>query len=451
MISGFLGHPRMATWAGLALSTITWAGAALAQDDVAAAPEPAATTTAADPTPPAEAAPAPAVAPEAAPQPSPGPAAEPAPAEPAPVAPAPAEPAPAKPAPAKRPWTDYIKPKADMRYRIELIDTPDTELRYRHRLRARAGLASQIAKSFEAELQIGTGEGGDPVSNNQTMTEVFTSKPVWLSRAYFHWHPGGWADGLHLWGGKMPNPYVAVGESELLWDPDLSPEGMALGYDRDFGVVQPILTGGAFFLEERKEDDDAWLFGAQLSFRFQFLDDALYFQLGGGYFNFAGLEGQEALWDPTDSFGNAATPVDPAAEDSPVVYDNDYDVLESFLEVGGEIGEVPWAVFGSTAYNLAIGEDNFGWLAGASVGETHDTFDLYARYIYRQVQSDYTFALFTDSDFRGGGTDGKGHEWNLGFVVYKPITLGVTYFYNQAPYDDGTDYHRAQFDLSMKF
>jgi len=365
--------------------------------------------------------------------------------------PEPATEPPAEQPDAKKSWTDYVKPKADLRYRVELIDTDDADLRYRHRIRARAGLVGTISESFEAEIQVGTGEAGDPVSNNQTMTEAFSSKPLWLSLAYFHWHPTGWIDEVHLTGGKIKNPFVTVGESELLWDPDLHPEGMALNLAHDFGVVQPIATGGAFFVEERRQDDDAWLFGAQLSLRFHFVEDKLFFHLGGGYYNYTGIQGHEVLWDPTDSFGNSAHPSDPAVEDSPLIYEDDYDVFEGFAEIGGEIGPVPWAVFGSIAYNIALEDDNLGWLAGVLVGETKETLDLYARYIYRQVQSDYTFALFTDSDFKGGGTDGTGHEWNVGVVVYKPISLAVTYFYNKTPYEDGDAYHRAQFDLKMKF
>jgi hypothetical protein len=356
-----------------------------------------------------------------------------------------------EPAAQERSWTDYIEPKADLRYRIELIDTADKDLRYRHRIRARAGLVGKIHETFEATIQLGTGGSDDPVSNNQSMTEAFSSKPVWLDLAYFHWHPTGWIDDVHLMGGKMKNPFTRVGKSELLWDPDLNPEGLALELGHRFGAFEPLLGGGAFFIEERKEDSDSWLYGAQLSGKLHFLDDRLYFLLGGGYFNFTDVEGHETFWDETDGFGNTAELSDPADEESPLLYVYDYDIAEGLLEIGGKICKVPWAAFGSLAYNFAIEDDNFGWLAGALVGQTKETFDLYGRYIYRQVQSDYTVALFSDSDFKGGGTDGTGHEWNLSFVVYKPIVLAVTYFYNHTPYDDGDAYHRAQIDLKLEF
>jgi hypothetical protein len=347
-------------------------------------------------------------------------------------------------------WTDYIVPRADFRYRIELIDKHRKDLRYRHRIRARAGLTGKIHESFEAVIQVGTGGSDDPVSNNQSLSESFSSKPLWLDLGYFHWHPGGWIDDFHLIGGKMKNPFLRVGKSELLWDPDLNPEGLALKFGHQFGIVEPLLNGGAFFVEERKEDKDSWLYGAQLAFVFHIAPDKVHFLAGGGYYNFTAVEGNETFWDPSDSFGNTATLSDPADEASPLLYAHDYDIAEGYAEVGGKIVDVPFAAFGSLAYNFAIEDENLGWLAGALVGKTVETFDVYGRYIYRQVQSDYTVALFTDSDFKGGGTDGTGHEWNLSFVIYKPIVLAVTYFYNRTPYDDGDPYHRAQIDLKLK-
>jgi hypothetical protein len=376
-----------------------------------------------------------------------------------------ADPAPAAEAPAaeealaeaqkeeekKKEWYDRIHLKADLRYRIEMIKDGDTELRYRHRIRARAGVFADVLDSLSAGVQLGTGGADDPVSNNQSMTEAFSSKPIWLDLAYFHWHPSGWIDDVNLWGGKMHNPYVRVGKSELLFDPDLNPEGLALNLGHRFSVVEPFVTTGAFFVEERKEDKDSWLYGTQAGLKLHFLEGKLYFLAGGGYFNYTRLQGNTVLWDETDSFGNSATPDDPAVEDSPLSYDHDYDIVEGYAEIGGKIVKVPWAAFGSVARNIAVERDNLGWLAGALVGQTKETLDLYFRYIYKAVPADMTVGLFTDSDFLGGGTDGTGHEFNLGFVIYKPASLGVTYFYNQKPYDGGGDYHRAQIDFKLKF
>ncbi|MBT3218516.1 MAG: hypothetical protein HN348_05445 [Proteobacteria bacterium] len=58
--------------------------------------------------------------------------------------------------------------------------------------------------------------------------------------------------------------------------------------------------------------------------------------------------------------------------------------------------------------------------------------------------------IFTDSDFVGGGTNGKGHEFNAAFVFYKPAVLFFSQFYAKTPWDDGNDYLRTQIYLSVK-
>ena len=50
---------------------------------------------------------------------------------------------------------------------------------------------------------------------------------MWIDLAYFDWHPER-VEGLNVIGGKMENPFYAPGKTELLWDGDLRPEGVAL-------------------------------------------------------------------------------------------------------------------------------------------------------------------------------------------------------------------------------
>ena len=65
--------------------------------------------------------------------------------------------------------------------------------------------------------------------------------------------------------------------------------------------------------------------------------------------------------------------------------------------------------------NVRADDRNVGWLAGgsASRGRDRGAMKLYAN--YRRLEPDAVIGIFTDSDFIGGGTDGKG--WELGFVV----------------------------------
>ncbi|MCP4677227.1 MAG: hypothetical protein GY854_17265 [Deltaproteobacteria bacterium] len=343
-------------------------------------------------------------------------------------------------------WTDYIRIKGDFRYRFEMIDKDEKDLRYRHRIRARLGVHAKIIDDLGVVVQLGTGGSDDPVSNNQSLTEAFSSKPLWLDLAYFDWHPS-FADGLKLVGGKMKNPFYRVGKTELQWDPDMNPEGLALSYNRAFGLVEPFVHGGGFWMEERKEDDDSWLLGAQGGLKFTFADGLFYVLAGGGYMDFTAIRGHGLYWDPEDSFGNSTI----EDEEGNLTYAGDFNEVNAFGEIGGKIVHLPWAVFADWATNIGADDDNTGWLIGASLGKCKESLDFQVRYIYREVEKDAVVALLTDSDFKGGGTDGKGHEANLSFQIVKGIKLAATYFYNQTPLEDTGDYHRAQFDLKFKF
>lgn len=347
-------------------------------------------------------------------------------------------------------WTDMFSLKADLRYRFEIIDQEGADLRYRHRVRARVGMNAELFQDLDAFVGIGTGGSDDPVSNNQTLTEAFSSKPLWLDLAYFDWHPS-FAKGLYFIGGKMKNPFYRVAKSELQWDPDLNPEGLSLNFQRQFGIAEPFVHTGAFFVEERKADDDTWLLAAQVGIKLSFADGLFYILGGAGYRDYTHLEGRELLWDTEDSFGNSVATVLDAEGNEVLLYDRDYNEVNGFAEIGGKIFHFPWAVFADVGVNTATENDNLGWLVGASFGKCKKSLDFELRYIYREVEKDAVFGLHTDSDFVGGGTDGTGHEVNFGFQIVKYVKIAATYFYNETPFDGSSFYQRAQFDLVFKF
>ena len=285
------------------------------------------------------------------------------------------------------------------------------------------------------------------MSNNQSLDAAFSSKPLWLDLGYFDYHPCD-AAGLHVLGGKMKNPLYTVGKSELLWDPDLNPEGLALQVQPDLGTVSPFVNAGYFWVEERSSQADSFILGGQAGLKLAFEPSDSYVIVGGRYVDTMNIEGQEVFWDPEDSFGNTATDV---AGDGILSYDYDYDLLGAFLEIGGKAGRVPWAVFGDFVQNTAVDEESTGWLVGVKAGKCKKALDLCGRYIYRVVEADAVVGIFTDSDFNGGGTDSKGHEVNAGVQLAEGVKSGATYFYNKTSIEHGEDYHRLQLDLKMKF
>jgi hypothetical protein len=348
-------------------------------------------------------------------------------------------------------WTDRIEIKGDFRYRVELIDEAGENFRHRHRIRARFGVHAEILDDLGAVIQLGTGNDDTPVSNNQTLTDAFSSKPLWLDLAYFDWHPS-YAEGLRLVGGKVKNPFYRVAKTELQWDPDLNPEGLALGFRRDFGPVEPFVQGGAFWMEERKEDPDSWLLGVQGGLKSSFADGLVYVLAGASYMHFTAMKGYELFWSSTNSFGNSTVVIGPdGGGDDILGYANEFHEVNAFTEIGGKIDRLPWAVFADWVTNTAADEDDVGWLVGGSLGKCRERFDIALRYIYRDIEKDAVVGILNDSDFNDGSTDANGHEVNFAVQLARRVQFAASYFYNHSPLEAPEPYHRAQFDLNMKF
>jgi polyhydroxyalkanoate synthesis regulator phasin len=85
-------------------------------------------------------------------------------------------------------WLSRISLFGDLRYRHEgfynstiTTNSPD---RNRERIRARFGLGVDVTEEVQGKLRIVSGDPNDPISTNQTLTDLFTRKPISLEWAY---------------------------------------------------------------------------------------------------------------------------------------------------------------------------------------------------------------------------------------------------------------------------
>lgn len=342
-------------------------------------------------------------------------------------------------------WLERIKLHGDLRYRYERIEAEGKDDRNRHRIRARVGLDAKVTDTLDVGFQIATGSD-DPVSTNQTLDGGFSSKDVWIDLAYFRWHPES-IPGLHVIGGKMKNPFYRPGKTELVWDGDLRPEGVAAKYSKTLANWDFFTNLGGFWVEERGAGGDTGLFGAQagVKYAFPFLDDKGYILIGGSYYDYGNAKGKSPFYDPTDPFGNSV--------DASGNYLFDYNLVESFAEFGFKVHDIPISLFGNCVINTAsaVREDT-GWLVGLTVGKCKAPNSWAFRYNYRDLEADAVVGAFTDSDFIGGGTNGRGHEFGFDYQIAKNWRVGVSYFYNEREPSAGEkDYQRLQLDLVFKF
>ena len=103
-------------------------------------------------------------------------------------------------------------------------------------------------------------------------------------------------------------------------------------------------------------------------------------------------------------------------------------------------------------------EYDTGWLAGLTLGKASSKGAWAIGYQYRDLEADAVLGLLSDSDFAGGGTDGKGHILTGAYCINKQWSLGVTWFLdneagekNLAEQGGAVDYDRIMIDTKFKY
>lgn len=353
-------------------------------------------------------------------------------------------------------WAEKVKLSGDFRYRHESIDAqksgdnqPGTN---RNRIRARLGIDAKINDEWDLGFRLATG-AADPASTNQSLENGFSKKDIWLDLAYFNWHPKK-IERLNVYGGKMPLPFYRAGNNQLIWDDDVNPEGIAAKYIIPFGKANNLyINGGGFWLKADEGDAGGaaiWALQSYLKHDFENKDYAL----GGlSFYAFGDIKGKEGLYKSSGTgsskFGNTMSGLGTTA--SPYIYEGNYNVLEGFAEYGFKVADLPTSVYGSYVKNTsaATSEDS-GWLIGTTLNKAKEPKSWELGYNYRDVQKDAVVGVLTDSDFIGGGTNGKGHMICAKYQVTKNIQAGLTYFLAKKG-DAEDDYRRLMADLVFKF
>jgi len=111
-------------------------------------------------------------------------------------------------------------------------------MRFRLRVNANAKLNDDISGG----LTLASGDINDPISANQTTNQFYTRKAIAIDKAFVNYNPHQFKP-LTLTGGKFAYPWF---NTELTWDKDLNPEGLAqtLAFDLNSPVLKRIALVG---------------------------------------------------------------------------------------------------------------------------------------------------------------------------------------------------------------
>jgi len=277
---------------------------------------------------------------------------------------------------------------------------------------------------------------GNNRSRNQTLDNDFATTAIGLDAAYATIKMTEQVSGTF---GKMDNPIWAPQKSPLMWDGDITPEGLALGYKGE-----NLFVTGAFFIPDA--DGRTQIVGATPATVATYGST----ELGALQIGYKGSSFALATTYYTSSSENTIGQMPMLSNGS------------EFINVGGEYTFNLGATMNSTLYaDYAINQDESttadsesSYLVGLNFKQGKDL-----------KKPDWTFGLaylvfgdegrsgYHDSDFNGGNKDSKGYKVNVGYNFAKNTEAAITYFSWEDPQSKAKSFDKStlQADLNFKF
>jgi Putative porin len=346
-------------------------------------------------------------------------------------------------------WVTGYKFYGDFRGRFDDItaDSPNFVDRYRLRYRLRAGVTVNMVDNLQVGFRLGSGDSaGNPLSNNTTLENNGTKKPVWIDAAYGRWTPinnGTWM--LMATIGKMDQPFQA---SAAMFDPDYTPEGAALNSSYKINSHHSLVFNtAAFVLDEENQgplgSKDPFIYGAQLIWNANWTPK-ISSSLGVAALDIVNKESLTAATIPVNNNqgntlvgGSLVNSYNPIFVDGSVTYK-----LDSFPLYKGAF---PVKLYGEYINNPGASMNNQGFSGGIMFGQSgkKGTWDISYRYQY--LEGDAWYEEVVDDDnvayypvaFNGGttgifgGTNVKGHLIKANYSLTDALTLTFTCYINE--------------------
>ncbi len=357
-------------------------------------------------------------------------------------------------------FVDRFHFKGDLRLRYEskeatYFDSTEKNT-YHNRYRLRLGAHVDLTDHFQFEVGVRSGNG-NPTSGNQTFADDEALSDYFWDSLRFNALAIDYTYGdSKLKVGRAAYMMYRPLKSQLIWDNDISLDGINYQYKDDsnivtFGINQTSLADASV------SENSVNLVIAQYVRTIKLSDSKL--NLGAGFYYYDGIKGNTSLYDSNkgSSMGNTMVDASGAQVTKNGVFVNDYHILEGFGELKfKDVFGQPLGFAAGVVYNTAASDKNFGFDVAAKVGAAKHVGDLQLKYSYTYLQADATLGAHSDSDNFGGGTAAKGHAIRTKYKFGKNTYLAATLFYDTrfASKDakaGNTDYERVQLDAIIKF
>lgn len=380
-------------------------------------------------------------------------------------------------------WTQRIKWGGDVRFRtqgdwgknntVNVGNNGIENQRIRNRIRGRFYMDAKVNDFTYASVRF-AGGGENVRSTNDTTDNWWSKKYSMFDWYYFRFEApaavhrdfGQYFSDAKLWVGKFPIPFEY---SELVWDPDTNPSGVAFQYvSPDFGNkgIIPLFniysnTAMLWLNENQSYTNDPILWGWQAGIKTdQFGPLGSTLNLSSAIYNFASVQGRV----PTGTAGtNTRTlgmdSVGTTADQGYRYGFCDFDLLVSIDNQKIFDFEFPHGFYGDYIHNMECAVDglNSGFLLGGYIGKKKikEPGDWKVRAEMRYIERDAVPDFMPDSDFYGfgtnytpslaspasannagdnglpaeGGTNGKGINLAFEYQLFKNTSLNLEYYW----------------------
>ncbi|MGA8179586.1 MAG: putative porin [Desulfobacterales bacterium] len=333
-------------------------------------------------------------------------------------------------------WIRDTKVSGDLRLRYEGIYNREEEQtdgslkdipnRDRFRIRARLFFDSHISDEIVTQIMLSTDQdtNREAPTSNQSLTDDFNDKGIYLARAYAVYTPN-WLKKLVLAGGKFKNTFL---HTDIMWDPDVNPEGAYEYYQYPgWADFKPFVQLGQMSVNEvADQTNDAALFIYQAGFDWTI--GKLEWILAGSYYDWANLENSKYLHTADYKTGGGNSFVLDA--DGHLQYAYDYNLWEGISFVKFKLGKIPTTLsfdyIVNTADNVPSGQDT-AYYIGFDLGESKTKGDWAIEYKYARIERDAVIGSMNDQDFYGANR--KGHKVKLKYMVLDRLQFDAAYFY----------------------
>jgi putative porin len=302
----------------------------------------------------------------------------------------------------------------DFRVRYEYTTRGNTAVNFdREVVRFRGGITYPLRPDLVVRARLATGDPDDPNSTDVTVGSFVNDVTVSLDVASVELVRRNWG----LFGGKFTNPLVST---ELVWDGDVNPQGMAARamVGRKESVTGTV-TGLYFILDQQAGNTGSDMAGGQLTVN---APVGPRWKLSGsvGYYDYR-IRSLAAA-GTGDIRSNRLAPGGAA-------YLSDFDLLDVLVttDYSGFGERYPLRLVGDYVHNSGATDLNTGWGIDAYLGRSQRQGDVRFRYGYGMTETDAVLAAFSH-DNTTLGTNYEIHTLSIDEVPIAGLFLNGTWY-----------------------